>query len=1245
MENQKYISELQNILNKKKMDGGFGERFQEELLQERMFPNQQTKSGENQIKETSIDNDPNRELKNTFEKVNFQSEIETLGNYLGMLKECDNNDISKFIKTNKINQEQIAINENAVNKLENTNNELKESIKKKEKEIAELKKTQSGENAKYQKELENERVKIFDKEEKLKEIKEKLEKLQQESAEGVQDNGSNNDEINSLKEQLNLLKSEIDKKKNEKKKLESKEVKNVEKLKLEEAELESLKKMLENNITEIEKLKQQNEELKTTIKSKLQKKDRELVEKENQINEIKQKLEKAVQELKDKTSSNTDHIEAENKILIDQMGELTQNHINEKKKLDEEISKLGEKISILEKDSDNTSGNDAELEKLKVELRIKNEENEFNLKKKQEQEQELNKEITKNNELLEKEKSQHEITKANLQHLEEQKKILDEKLAAVETQSIEIDELKAQNILFSNEIKVVKTTNDKLRLELTNSIDKLTTTEQDMHNLESNEVKKRRLYEEKLSSQKNEIDRLKAQLNSSQISSPSINNSTQIQRGGKTSGGSFESKDQVLNPNEFKRIKNTIDFIVIKLNNYKKTLEIEKNWKKKYAKKLKIIDRLIDVSKKINKLYEGTGYEKMRDSVSSTWSGIKDKFKKRGGQSRQKSPFRLRSGGDDSGNSAVQEDKDVKPLTKEKCKKLRKYLDEFSQLLAAIDNDEGDPIVEEIKSDVSNLSKKSDVSDLSTSNNSNSLIDKIMNIQRNYTNSDSDSYQNNATEILTKTTMIIYDTLLISIVIICIIVYVLFVINIIKFLYQCFLEVGNSQHNNLLTANTLRYKLLGYVIYINNCNLPALFSSFNSVDTPSSTFIRLTEVLKNYFTNNPIDSVDTFESIFGGLEDTVNFLDTPETKAEKKVDEWRRDTQEGQQADDKTFKTKKKEFLDAEIELGEKEKKREYEENKSYKEPKFNIFLCIRLIFICIKLFITFITIIIISSIICILLAIVSDSINMEKITINIFYNQNLFTLLIQLLAVSLIYIFIQLIIYKMMFVKLYNKYLNTYLNVIAIDLKINFIKSSDGNNLFDKDLAQKLHSNIENDAEIEGRIIQLINNRSEFTKEKVIKYITIYMLLKYLYSYNKDKSHYELCYIYFIKENDNYSISKELNVEKNSITTFYSLIPNKHRSAPINYFKFNDIKNIDNIEYGEEIRETVNDNISQINTFISEANSYFDDDNFIVSLGWYILVNLILGTIYISIIVMITLKDIGDINNFDFNDFVKFNH
>ena len=95
----------------------------------------------------------------------------------------------------------------------------------------------------------------------------------------------------------------------------------------------------------------------------------------------------------------------------------------------------------------------------------------------------------------------------------------------------------------------------------------------------------------------------------------------------------------------------------------------------------------------------------------------------------------------------------------------------------------------------------------------------------------------------------------------------------------------------------------------------------------------------------------------------------------------------------------------------------------------------------------------------------------------------------------------------------------------------------------------------------------------------------------------------YLLYYSYFINDGD-YSFPAELNMEKNNITTFYSLIPNKHRKTPINYFKYSDIKNITNIEKAEKIRQSVNTYISQINTYIAEANSYFDDDNFIVSLG-----------------------------------------
>ena len=101
--------------------------------------------------------------------------------------------------------------------------------------------------------------------------------------------------------------------------------------------------------------------------------------------------------------------------------------------------------------------------------------------------------------------------------------------------------------------------------------------------------------------------------------------------------------------------------------------------------------------------------------------------------------------------------------------------------------------------------------------------------------------------------------------------------------------------------------------------------------------------------------------------------------------------------------------------------------------------------------------------------------------------------------------------------------------------------------------------------------------------------------------------------------------------MNKNDITTFYSLIPNKHRKTPISYFKFSNIDKITevgNLQNAETIRQSVNTHITQINTFISEANSYFDDDNFIIDLGWYMLINIILGTIFISVIIMITLNE-----------------
>ncbi len=756
-----------------------------------------------------------------------------------------------------------------------------------------------------------------------------------------------------------------------------------------------------------------------------------------------------------------------------------------------------------------------------------------------------------------------------------------------------------------------------------------------------------------------------------------------LMRGG---SGETNAEPKVLEHAKFKEIKESIDITITKVKEYQKKLLKEKRGDVKHKTKLSKIDKLIKIAKKINVLYAGTTTERLKDAFKDTAqetsniaTGAKNLIKKlspnfdrevrRGGKGKHGKDTRVSGGA--FGNvdfskipsnlptslppstespreifkkikenvadakDEKNKDKGSKALTEKKCMELVKYLQNFNEILKDLQNDTGDANIEEIKADAINIGSNTG---------KNELIDKMMSVQKDFKGTSEDGKPNNSTEILTITTMIIYDILLVSIVIICIIIYILFVINIIKFLYQCFLEVGNSQHNNLSTGGTLRYKLLGYVVYINNCNLPGLFSSFNNVDSPSGTFMKLSKVLEKYFTNKQSSPDDyTFESIFGELADKVAIPETPEDKAEEKHKKWL--TEEGKDATVEAQEEHKEKLMKEEIESDQERKNTQYEENKKYKEPKFNIFLCIRLVFICIKLFITFITIIVISIITFILLSVVSQMANMDAIEIKIIKRQRLFFLLLQLLVVSIIHLFIKLIIYKTMFVKIYNKYLNTYLNIIAIDLKINSLKKSDDLEYIDKDLAKKLKSSIDNDSYIEERLIQLMNQDGvdNVADETIVKYITIYMLLKYLYSYDNNKSKYLLYYSYFINDGD-YSFPAELNMEKNNITTFYSLIPNKHRKTPIDYFKYSDIKNISDIERAEKIRQNVNTYISQINTYIAEANSYFDDDNYIVSLGWYILINIILGTIYIIIIVTIILKETGIMNgSFNFEEFIRF--
>ena len=584
-------------------------------------------------------------------------------------------------------------------------------------------------------------------------------------------------------------------------------------------------------------------------------------------------------------------------------------------------------------------------------------------------------------------------------------------------------------------------------------------------------------------------------------------------------------------------------------------------------------------------------------------------------------------------------DNDVKNLTQDKLNKLIEYLNLFKQHLEALNealiNDASTNIPEKKSTTFPTFPTASSSGiQQNDSDDQNSLLNTMNSVERNY----KDSGNDNTTDILTKTTMIIYDILMISIIILCIVVYILFIINMLKFLYQCFLEVGNSQHNNMPTGGTFRYKLLGYIVYINNCNLPSLFSSFNSVTTPSSTFMRLSTVLTSYFAQKAWQESehDTFQNIFGELENKIAIPKTAQEKGEDRLKAW--EDSQGRPIEDSEREAQRKNFIDEETANANAK----YEENKGYKEPKFNIFLCIRLIFICIKLFITLITIILISILTLILLAVVSKMANMDKIEISIIMNQDLFYLLLKLLVLSIIYIFITLILYKLVFVKVYNKYFNAYLNIIAIDLELNRIKLNDETDLFDKELANHLDINIDNDSLIENRLVDILNDTDvqNATKEK---YIIIYMLLKYLYSYNKNKVTYLSYYNYFLGDTfagGHRNVSLELNIEKNNITTFYSLIPNKHRTTPIKFFKFGDIKNIIDIQKAENIRQTVNTRISRLNTFISQANSYFDDDNFIVELGWYMLLNIILGTIFMSILGMLISQEVSS-NDFKIMDFI----
>ena len=455
----------------------------------------------------------------------------------------------------------------------------------------------------------------------------------------------------------------------------------------------------------------------------------------------------------------------------------------------------------------------------------------------------------------------------------------------------------------------------------------------------------------------------------------------------------------------------------------------------------------------------------------------------------------------------------------------------------------------------------------------NKLKKKIDNLDLSY-----DINENrNPTKILTKTTMIVYDIILFFIILISIATVILNIYNIIKFLYECFVEIGRIQHNNINTGSTFRYKLLKYIIYLSNSNIPEMISAFNKNESSTKEADKgYRRVIDNFFKR------ENFEDI------------KKESSTENSST------------------------------------------NESNKEPIFKIFLILKLYFIIIKLYLALFIICIIIFTIFKLIS-VTSIINNININIDLIVDQKLLYLLIKIAIISFIYVSINLILYKFYFVnKIYKKYYKIYENIIELDLQIRnncVISNKDTQNSLNE-LNEKI-SNYDNN-QIEKEICNIINNKKNKDIKEIISIIILYSCItKHIINDNENNMNIKNLkkYLKLIVNNKNEEYEKE--IYKSEYITLYSILLNKKRKEPIKYYIFNkELKDIDSKGI-KNIITGVNKEIKNINRKISEINIEFEDDNYIINLGWYFLICLIISTIYILLIIIIIYSKYNEILNF----------
>ncbi len=565
--------------------------------------------------------------------------------------------------------------------------------------------------------------------------------------------------------------------------------------------------------------------------------------------------------------------------------------------------------------------------------------------------------------------------------------------------------------------------------------------------------------------------------------------------------------------------------------------------------------------------------------------------------------------------------------------------------------------------------------------------------------------------IIQKITAVIYKIILGTIILFTFIIIILHIINIIAFLYHCFIDIGDKYHSNIITRDTYRYKLLKYINYVRNAELPALknintsSSGNQEIDNIKRKILKFTSMI-NIFKKKITDKYESKEEISDVIELKWSEEIEKASEADKKdfesaLEQYKTDGESAMDQDAVFTKfneggtTKILDFIKEikqETSRDETRYQQAIDENlpllddEVVKEPELYIFFSLRFIYLSLKLYLAFFLLLLITFFIYIVINIALKK-SSSKVEIPIFPNDVLFKTLVKIAMISLIFIFLNMIMFKAYFVKyIYGGIEKVYIEIDTLEnyirnvltiakkqneaagpIKLHNVNVADDPNDYQNiqpEFKKLLDDNIEDDDAIMDYIINEINKidkkgdeigpfddqgetlgktpqqraevnyRQEYywDYQRIKRDIILYILIKHLYNGNKNEKNKIIKYFIpkgnkCIKYNDDdYDIIDE---------SFYSLLANNYRNVPIGTFNFknmnklinkdktgeNEIENKIYLKVAEELRYEVNEILHKLQNNIGKTNIEFDRENYLVNIGVYFFINLLISVIYLIIV------------------------